>query len=50
MFTKAVGWGIVALCLVTVAWWLMDPLGFANNPVIVYLRGLSISSSERFQH
>jgi|HubBroStandDraft_6_1064221.scaffolds.fasta_scaffold2538482_1 hypothetical protein len=50
MFTRAVGWGIAAVCVVAVAWSLINPIGFAKNPVMPYLRDVSISSSERFQH
>jgi hypothetical protein len=38
MLTKGLGWAIVSLGVVCVVWWLLDPTGFANNPVFTYLK------------
>jgi hypothetical protein len=37
MLTKTLGWAIVSLCAVCLVWWLLDPIGFASNPVFRYL-------------
>lgn len=49
MFSKGVGWAIVAVCVAAIAWWLIDPIGFANNPLLVFLRNVSSRSSEFFE-
>src|ERR1035438_3625640 len=38
MLTKALGWAIVSLCAVCLVWWLLDPTGFASNPVFRFLK------------
>jgi hypothetical protein len=48
MLHKTLGWTIAAVCAVGVVWWLLDPVGFANNPVISYLKRISLQSSEFF--
>lgn len=37
MLTKTFGWVIVSLCTICLVWWLLDPIGFASNPVFRYL-------------
>jgi hypothetical protein len=48
MLVKTLGWAIVSLCVASVVWWLVDPVGFASNPVFSYLKRLSTHSSEYF--
>jgi len=50
MLTKTLAYGIIALFVVSVAWWLVDPVGFANNPVIAYLKNVSSRSGDRVPH
>jgi len=38
MLTKTLGWAMVLLCAICAVWWLLDPIGFANNPVFRYLK------------
>ncbi len=41
MLSKALSWIIIGGMVVGVFWWVMDPVGFAQNPVINFFRGLS---------
>ena len=38
MLTKVLGWAIVIACFIAIVWWLVDPVGFANNPLFTYLK------------
>jgi hypothetical protein len=44
MLTKTLAWGVVALCVISVVWWWLDPVGFANNPVLSFFKDLSLRS------
>jgi hypothetical protein len=46
MLAKTLGWAIVSLCAICAIWWLLDPIGFAGNPVFRYL---SLRSSGYFR-
>jgi hypothetical protein len=45
MLTKTLAWGVVLVCVVSAVWWLVDPVGFSQNPVFSFLRRLSLRSS-----
>jgi hypothetical protein len=38
MLTKTLGWVIVSLCGICLVWWLLDPIGFASNPVFRFIK------------
>jgi hypothetical protein len=42
MVAKTLGWLVVALVVALVAWWWLDPVGFAENPVFKWFKGLSV--------
>lgn len=46
MLTKTFGWGAVLMLAVCVTWWWFDPAGFSQNPVLEWLRHLSIRFPE----
>jgi hypothetical protein len=50
VLTKTLAFGTIAVFVVGVAWWLIDPVGFANNPVIAYLKNVSSHSGDRVPH
>ena len=50
MLTKTLAFAIIGAFVVGVVWWLVDPVGFANNPVIVYLKNVSARSGDRVPH
>lgn len=41
MLTKTLAWLVIALFVVLVLWWWLDPTGFSYNPVVTWLKGLS---------
>jgi len=45
MLTKTLAWGVFLVCAVSLIWWLVDPVGFSQNPVFNYLKLLSLRSS-----
>ena len=44
MLTKTLAGGIIGICVIGVAWWYLDPVGFSQNPLLRWLNGLSLSS------
>ena len=44
MLTKTLAWGVIGLVVIGGAWWYLDPVGFAGNPLLRWLNGLSLSS------
>jgi hypothetical protein len=41
MATKIVGGAFVAVLLASVTWWWLDPVGFLQNPVVVWVKQFS---------
>ena len=41
MLSKYLSGIIIVTVVVSVIWWLLDPVGFAQNPVITFFKGLS---------
>ena len=46
MLTKTLAWGAIALAVSCVAWWWLDPVGFSQNPLLTWLRQLSLDLPE----
>ena len=44
MLSKTLAWGIVGVVAIAIAWWLVDPAGFSQNPVLAWLNGLTLRS------
>ena len=38
MLTKTLGWAVVSVCALCLVWWMLDPVGFANNSFFTYLK------------
>jgi hypothetical protein len=49
VLSKTLALAVIAICVIGLAWWWLDPAGFAQNPVFRYLNGLSTRSSEHFK-
>jgi hypothetical protein len=49
MLTKTLASVVILLVVVLVFWWWLDPVGFSQNPVITWLKGLSFPLPERFR-
>jgi hypothetical protein len=45
MLTKTLAWAVILVCVVSAAWWFVDPVGFSQNPVFSYFKRLSLRSS-----
>ena len=37
MLTKTFGWGVIGVVAISAAWWFLDPVGFAQNPLFTWL-------------
>ena len=44
MLTKTLAGGVIGLVVIGGAWWYLDPVGFAANPLLRWLSDLSLSS------
>ena len=44
MLSKAFAWGIAGVAILSAAWWMADPGGFSQNPVLSWLRELTLRS------
>jgi len=44
MLTKTLAYGVIALCAISAVWWWVDPVGFANNPVLRFFKDLTLRS------
>lgn len=44
MLTKAFAWGVIGFVAIGGAWWYLDPVGFAGNPVLRWLHELTLRS------
>jgi hypothetical protein len=42
MLTKTLAGGILAVLAGSAVWWYVDPVGFSQNPLLTWLRGLSV--------
>ncbi len=37
MLTKSFAWGVIGVVAISAAWWFLDPVGFAQNPLFTWL-------------
>jgi len=37
MLSKTFAWGVIGVVGIAVVWWLLDPVGFAQNPLFTWL-------------
>jgi hypothetical protein len=44
MLSKTFAWGIAGVVILSAAWWMVDPVGFWQNPVLSWLKELSLRS------
>lgn len=44
MLTKTLAWGVIGVVVIGGAWWYLDPVGFAQNPLLRWLNDLKLSS------
>jgi hypothetical protein len=44
MLSKAFAWGVTSVFILSLAWWIFDPQGFSQNPVLSWLRELTLRS------
>jgi hypothetical protein len=49
MLTKTLPWLVIALAAALAAWWWFDPVGFSQNPVLRWFKGLSVPLPERLR-
>jgi hypothetical protein len=49
MLAKRLGWLAVALSAALAFWAWRDPVGFSQNPVITWFKGLSVPLPERLR-
>jgi hypothetical protein len=49
MLTKTLAWLVISLFVISIAWWWLDPVGFSQNAVITWLKGLSMPLPERLR-
>ena len=42
MLTKTVAGLVISLLAVFIAWWWFDPVGFSQNPLLTWFKGLSV--------
>ena len=49
MRTSMLAWVVFAMFVVLFAWWWFDPVGFSQNPVITWFRGLHSPLPERLR-
>ena len=44
MLTKTLATIIIGAAAISAVWWWVDPVGFANNPVLSFFKDLSLRS------
>ena len=44
MLSKTFAWGIAGVVILSAAWWMADPAGFSQNPVLSWLKELTLRS------
>ena len=44
MLSKTFVWGIASVFILSTAWWMLDPVGFSQNPVLGWFRELPLRS------
>jgi hypothetical protein len=49
MLTKTLAWLVISLFVVSIVWWWLDPVGFSQNPVVTWFKGLSSLLPERLR-
>jgi hypothetical protein len=49
MLTKTMAWLVISLFVLSILWWWLDPVGFSQNPVVAWLKGLSLPLPERLR-
>jgi hypothetical protein len=49
MVHKTLAWLVISLLVVLIAWWWLDPVGFSQNPVVTWFKGLSVPLPERLR-
>ncbi len=49
MRTNTLAWLVIALFMVLIGWWWLDPVGFSQNPLITWFKGLHFPLPERFR-
>jgi hypothetical protein len=47
MLTKTLARLVFSLFIVFIVWWWLDPVGFSQNPVVMWFKGLSLPLPER---
>jgi hypothetical protein len=49
MLTKTLAWLVIPLFVLSIVWWWLDPVGFSQNPVITWFKGLHAPLPERLR-
>jgi hypothetical protein len=49
MFHKTLAWLVISLFVLLIAWGWLDPVGFSQNPVVTWFKGLSVPLPERLR-
>lgn len=49
MLTKTLAWLVILVFAGSIAWWWFDPVGFSQNPVLMWFKGLSVPLPERLR-
>ena len=49
MLTKTLAWLVISLFVMLIVWWWLDPVGFSQNPVITWFKGLHSPLPERLR-
>jgi hypothetical protein len=49
MVTKTLAWLVISVSVILIGWWWLDPVGFSQNPVLTWFRGLSFPMPQRFR-
>jgi hypothetical protein len=49
MLIKTLAWLVTSLFVALIVWWWLDPGGFSQNPVLRWLKDLSVPLPERLR-
>ena len=44
MLSRTFTWGIAGVVILCGAWWMLDPVGFSQNPVLSWFKELTLRS------